>query len=142
MILVAIHVVVVFLLSKLPGPKIPVDIGNVAGIACLILALIFIVPAVVKFVLVKTTMNPFELNKPHKLVVSGLYRVSRNPMYFGMLLILIATLFFFYTISAVIVVPSFIVLLNKLQIEPEEKALTELFGAEYKEYCDRVRRWI
>jgi protein-S-isoprenylcysteine O-methyltransferase Ste14 len=75
------------------------------------------------------------------LVVSGIYRYTRNPMYAGFLLILLGWAAFLSNILALIVLPAFVLYMNRFQILPEERVLTTLFADEYTEYLARVRRW-
>ena len=90
----------------------------------------------------KTTFNPMNPSKTSYLVTSGLYCISRNPMYFGLLLMLIGWALYLGSISPILLLPLFVWLLTKMQIEPEEKILIDKFGQEYKNYQRRVRRWI
>ena len=76
------------------------------------------------------------------LVTSGLYRYSRNPMYLGLLMMLIGWGLYLGSLSPLSMLPLFIRLLTKKQIEPEEIILMDKFGQEYKYYQQRVRRWI
>ena len=105
-------------------------------------ALVFLSESFLSFLRNKTTVNPLSPEKASRLVVSGVYKLSRNPMYLGMLSLLVSWMSFLGNPMLVICLAAFILLLNKLQIEPEEAALTKLFGDEYSVYCTRVRRWI
>ena len=96
---------------------------------------------VVSFRRAKTTVNPLKPEKASSLVVSGVYRYSRNPMYLGFSLILIALAIYLYTPIALIGVVCFVMYINRFQIAPEERALESLFGAEFTAYKRRVRRW-
>lgn len=87
-----------------------------------------------------TDMVPFK--NVTALVTSGVYRFTRNPMYLGMALVLLGTAVLLGNILAVLVVPLFMVIIQTRFIVPEEQMLRELFGADYKNYCSRVRRWI
>jgi len=89
-----------------------------------------------------TTVNPFTPDKSSQLVVHGLYRYTRNPMYFGLLLMLIGWALYLGAVSAFFVLPFFIFTLNFFQVKPEERALERLFGDEYRTYKNKVRRWI
>jgi len=84
----------------------------------------------------KTTVNPLHPAKASKLVVSGFYKISRNPMYLGM-----AGLYL-ETPLALIGLIGFVVVMNMIQIKPEEKALEAKFGTDYLAYKNSVRRWI
>lgn len=90
----------------------------------------------------KTTVNPLTPSKTNTLVVEGLYRFSRNPMYLGMLLILIGWGLWLGNGLSVVFILLFIWVLNEMQIKPEEEVLREKFGDDYTAYCKRVRRWI
>ena len=76
------------------------------------------------------------------LITEGMYRYSRNPMYLGLLLLIIAATIWFGTWFGIIISVFFILLINILQIIPEEEALLQIFGEEYLEYKKKVRRWI
>ena len=107
----------------------------VIGLACAI-------PSFRLFAKHKTTISPFTPSETTALVTVGMYRYSRNPMYLGLVLLNIAATIFFGTWLGIIIVATFIFLLNLLQIIPEEEALLDIFGEEYIEYKKKVRRWI
>ncbi|MBL4608535.1 MAG: isoprenylcysteine carboxylmethyltransferase family protein [Pseudomonadales bacterium] len=89
-----------------------------------------------------TTVNPFTPDQSSQLVVHGLYQYTRNPMYFGLLLMLIGWGLYLAAVSAFAVLPMFIVTLSHFQIKPEERELERLFGDEYRSYQRKVRRWL
>ena len=90
----------------------------------------------------KTTVNPMKPDTSSALVVSGIYRLTRNPMYLGILLLLIGWGIFLSNALAFLVLPGFVLYMNRFQIEPEERALTRLFGQAFVTYRSQVRRWI
>jgi protein-S-isoprenylcysteine O-methyltransferase Ste14 len=90
----------------------------------------------------KTTVNPMKPDSSSSLVVSGIYRLTRNPMYLGFLLGLLGWAIFLSNALAFFLLPTFIVYMNRFQIEPEEKALNALFGKQFVVYRSRVRRWL
>lgn len=98
--------------------------------------------SVAAFVRARTTVNPLAPDKTSALVISGLYRFSRNPMYLGMLMILLG--WGLYLGDALAFPPAglFIILIEFLQLRPEERALEEKFGDDFRAYKKRVRRWI
>jgi protein-S-isoprenylcysteine O-methyltransferase Ste14 len=100
------------------------------------------VAAFVRFRQVRTTVNPMEPKKASCLVTDGVFRISRNPMYLGLALLLIGCAVWLGTASAWIVPPVFVMVISDAQIVPEEQALEELFGEEYRAYRQRVARWI
>lgn len=89
-----------------------------------------------------TTANPMDPDKASRLVSSGMYRYSRNPMYLALLLALLAWGIWLGNLLALLTVPAFVAIMNRLQIRPEERALQRLFGDEYLEYTRQTRRWI
>lgn len=90
----------------------------------------------------ETTIDPRYPEKTSKLVIVGIYKYTRNPMYLGMLFILTGVGFYFGTLSVFFIVPLFVLYINNFQIIPEENVLKELFGETYTRYTQEVRRWI
>jgi protein-S-isoprenylcysteine O-methyltransferase Ste14 len=89
-----------------------------------------------------TTVHPMHPEKATALVTSGIYRLSRNPMYLGIVLALIgwaAYLANVWTLAGPII---FILYIGRFQIAPEERALSALFGTRYAQYRSTVRRWL
>ena len=90
----------------------------------------------------KTTVNPFTPECSSSLVASGIYRYTRNPMYLGFLLLLVGWAALLSNLVALALLPAFIAYMNRFQIQPEERALQQHFGAEFQAYMHRVRRWV
>lgn len=111
--------------------------GCLAGIGVAIEAV-----GVAAFVRSRTTVNPLHPDRASTLVTSGLYRISRNPMYLGMACLLAAWCLYLGTLPGLIVIAGFVVVIENYQIRPEEDALERVFGDDYKAYRSRVRRWI
>ncbi|MEO9885835.1 MAG: isoprenylcysteine carboxylmethyltransferase family protein [Balneola sp.] len=97
---------------------------------------------VVQFSVSKTTVNPHKPENSSSVVKNGVYKYTRNPMYFGLLIVLIACAMYFGSGYSFLMIPIFIWYMNTYQIKPEEEILIQLFGDEYKEYQQKVRRWI
>lgn len=110
---------------------VPVVLGGILGVL-----------GVIQFHNNKTTINPHQPENSTKLVISGVYRISRNPMYLALLLILIAYGVHLGQIVPFMALPLFIWYMNEFQIKPEEQVLLEKFGNEYEKFRKRVRRWI
>jgi protein-S-isoprenylcysteine O-methyltransferase Ste14 len=108
----------------------------------LIAGLLVAVAGVWEFRRARTTVNPMRPTNASSLVTSGIYRFTRNPMYVGDVLILLAVVVFFSNPLGLAGVVLFIVWMNLLQIPAEERALRERFGAAYADYCRKVRRWV
>ena len=90
----------------------------------------------------KTTFNPIKPDSSTSLVTSGIYSITRNPMYVGLLSLLTAWCFFINSAYALLLLPAFVIYMNKFQIQPEERALRNIFGAAFDDYVSRVRRWL
>lgn len=90
----------------------------------------------------KTTVSPTKASSASSLVVQGVYRYTRNPMYVGFLLTLLAWAVFLENPLAVLWALVFVLYITRFQIIPEERVLASLFGAEYEAYKGRVRRWL
>ncbi len=90
----------------------------------------------------KTTVNPLDPNQASSLVASGIYRISRNPMYLGFLLLLVAWSLYLANAAALLALPLFVLYMNRFQIGPEERVLSKKFGSAFTEYCASVRRWL
>jgi len=100
------------------------------------------VPAVVSFRRARTTVHPLHPDAASALVTSGIFRFTRNPMYLGLLLLLLGWAVFLASAPALIPAFGFVPLMNRLQIIPEERALAEKFGGDFAGYQARVRRWL
>jgi protein-S-isoprenylcysteine O-methyltransferase Ste14 len=100
------------------------------------------VSGMVAFRRAKTTINPVKADAATSLVSSGIYRITRNPMYVGLFITLLAWAAFLGKPAALLVLPLYVAYIHRFQILPEERILTQLFGAEYTAYQQRVRRWL
>lgn len=112
------------------------------SIIILSMGIFFIFSAVIQFIRRKTTVNPTKPHKTTSLVITGAFKFTRNPMYLGMLLIIISFALYKASIISLILIPLFIFYINKFQIEPEELEMRKKFGKEYEDYCKKVDRWI
>lgn len=90
----------------------------------------------------KTTVNPVKPDAATAMVTSGIYRLSRNPMYLGFLFALIGWAVFLSHLLAFGLLPFFVLYMNRFQIEPEERVLAAKFGGQFREYVRSVRRWV
>lgn len=116
--------------------------NNTISLFLLIFGLVVFISAVISFRTHKTTVNPLEPRKASSLVTSGIFKFSRNPMYLGMLIILLSISFKFNLIGGMISSLFFYIFITKFQIIPEEVAMNELFGNEFIDYEKKTRRWI
>ena len=90
----------------------------------------------------KTTVNPMNPEETTTLVTTGIFSITRNPMYLGLFLSISSTILFFGSWFGIIILMFFVWFITKFQIIPEEEAMEKLFGNKYDEYRQNVRRWI
>lgn len=120
-------------------------VGGLVSLMVISLLLIsagLLLPAAFSFWKNKTTVNPVKPENATTLVVEGVYKYSRNPMYVGMAAALLAWGVFLANPFNVLVFVLYIYVITEIQIKPEEKALIKIFGQDFRDYCETVRRWI
>ena len=125
-----------------PSIQVPTDGRQLLALAVLLAGTGFSVAGVISFRRANTTLNPTKPQLTSSLVSSGIYAVTRNPMYVGLLLVLIALALFLSSAWALLGPAAYFLYIGRFQIAPEERALTALFGAEYTAYLAKVRRWL
>ena len=128
-----------FLLSPI---EVSAALGTSAALALALCGLALDLTGLIAFIRSKTTINPLRPTATAALVTTGPYRVTRNPMYLGMQLILLGWAVFLSNLAALVVAPLFFLYITRFQIIPEERVLTEKFGAAFTDYQLRVRRWL
>ena len=112
------------------------------SVLILIIGLVVIISPVFNFIKSKTTVNPVKFQNVNRLVTTGIYKYSRNPMYLGMILIIISTTVYYLNFLSVFSPLIFYIWINKFQISREEIFLEGKFGNEYLKYKSKTRRWI
>ena len=103
---------------------------------------LFLLPAVLSFIRHQTTVNPQSPELASTLVTDGIYSVTRNPMYVGMLIMLIAFALWLGAVGAVLAVVAFFLTIDRFQIRGEEEALIRTFGKTFEDYAACVPRWL
>ncbi len=98
--------------------------------------------AIIAFHRASTTVNPFAPTESSTLVKTGVYGLSRNPMYLGLLLALTGWAIVLSDLLAFVFLPGFLAYMTRFQIVPEERALLARFGSAFVEYKKSVRRWL
>jgi len=116
--------------------------ANELSLLCLLIGVLLLFLAARLFRKHQTTVNPLKPEAASDLVTSGVFSLSRNPMYLGMLLILIALSMKFNPMGGILICSLFIGFITKFQIIPEETAMEKLFNNDYKAYRTKTRRWI
>jgi protein-S-isoprenylcysteine O-methyltransferase Ste14 len=97
---------------------------------------------VVEFRRARTTVNPMTPSASSFLVTTGIYTVTRNPMYLGITMLLLGWGIFLANPVSFLVLLCFIGYMNRFQIIPEERTLQSLFGSDFQAYRAKVRRWL
>ncbi|MDX1551941.1 MAG: isoprenylcysteine carboxylmethyltransferase family protein [Marinobacter sp.] len=129
---------------SVPTSSVPMEetTRRVAAGVVFFVGVLFPVAGVVAFRRARTTVDPRTPEASSALVSSGIYRYSRNPMYVGFALWLLAWGIFLGPGWELMGVVFFVLYMNHFQIAPEERALRALFGDEFRAYEQQVRRWI
>ncbi len=112
------------------------------GLAWLCLSLTLIVLSIRQFKQHQTTVNPLRPSQASQLVSSGIFSLTRNPMYLSLTTVLLGLMFFLGNWLGLLWLAVFMLYIQCFQIYPEERAMQLLFGEAYCDYCRRVRRWI
>ena len=122
------------------GTALPARIAGAWIIAALGIAIA--VSGVIAFRHARTTINPTKPDASSSLVSGGVFRITRNPMYLGLLLLLFSFAIYLSSVWALPIPVLFAAYIDRFQIAPEERVLSRLFGADYATYKAKVRRWI
>jgi protein-S-isoprenylcysteine O-methyltransferase Ste14 len=125
-----------------PVYRIEINYKNAVSLGILLLGTVVGGLGVSAFIRLRTTVDPRYPDKANRLVVIGIYKFSRNPMYLAILLVLTGVAVYLGALSSLLVIFLFIVYINRYQIVPEEQLLVQKFGDNYRQYAERVRRWI
>tara|TARA_B100001109_G_C18792935_1_gene441035 strand:- start:493 stop:936 length:444 start_codon:yes stop_codon:yes gene_type:complete len=115
---------------------------DLISILILLIGMLILINPIFKFIKSKTTIDPIKFKKVNKLITSGIYKYSRNPMYLGLLMIVISSSIFYLNIFSITTPFFFYFWINRFQIKREEIFLTEKFGKEYLLYKTKTGRWI
>lgn len=108
----------------------------------LALAGLFGIPAIRLFNRSETTIDPVRIHRASKLVTTGVYQFTRNPMYVGMTFILSAWGVWLWSPLQLLGPVLFVAFIHRFQIQPEERVMLEKFGDDYVHYQSKVRRWL
>lgn len=131
------------LLSFLPGHfPLPHGLRIALMIVLFAMGILLGIGGVIAFKRAQTTVNPLKPETASTLVVGGVYQYSRNPMYTGLALWLVAWALYLDSVIALAGVAVFVCYMTRFQIKPEERAMQALFGVQFELYKARVRRWL
>ena len=128
--------------SKELFPNYAFDYQSMLSIVIFVSGLMILISAVSLFKKKETTVNPMSPEKASSLVVDGVFKHTRNPMYLGMSVVLLSISIQFNPIGGLLIVSLFVAYITAFQIIPEEEAMEENFGEEYLSFKRSTRRWI
>lgn len=122
----------------------PLDFPSqvVAAIVLALLGLAVMLAGAQEFRRAQTTVNPLSPEQASELVISGVFRFTRNPMYLGMGCIVAGSALWIGNGIGFLWLTLFVFYIQVFQISPEEKAMEKLFGEQFLSYQQKVRRWI
>ncbi len=111
-----------------------------SGAGMIAFGLFIVMWPAVTFGKVGTPIKPFEDST--RLVTNGMYRITRNPMYLGMVVVLLGIAVLLGNASPFLIAPMFGWLIQTKFVKFEEALLEKTFGDEYLRYKQKVRRWL
>ena len=123
-------------------PKLAFNYQGLTSLLMILIGLTIIVIGVKTFNNSDTTINPLNPSEASHLVTEGVFSYTRNPMYLGMVIILLGVSIYNGVYIGIIILPCFIFYITEFQIKPEEEAMVEIFAGDYTDYLKRVRRWL
>lgn len=131
-----------WLKDVVPEMKITVPFVEFVTAGLVLIAGFVGIAGVYEFRKAKTTVNPVKPETASLVVDTGVFAYTRNPMYVALLLVIIAIGLWWQHLSVILCGALFVAYMNRYQIKPEERALERLFGEDYLDYKNQVRRWI
>jgi protein-S-isoprenylcysteine O-methyltransferase Ste14 len=126
----------------LPILQLPALVRLSCAMGLAVIGVAVAIGGVINFRRARTTVNPLKPETSASLVTGGVYSLTRNPMYLGMLLVLFAWAVYLSSLWSLVGPMFFALYITRFQIVPEERVLDKLFGAAFSEYSKRVRRWV
>ena len=136
-----IAIVAMLILNFLvPVAKIVPPLWNLIGLVFLGSGLILNLIADKAFHQIGTTVKPFQ--ESSGLVTDGVFQISRNPMYLGMVMILMGIAMIMRSLSPFLITILFAILIDRTYIRAEEQMLAETFGTKWQAYKEKTRRWL
>ena len=138
----SLGIVMWFLNQSLPLLRFIESPWNKIGMAIIVIAIVLDSSSLFLFLKKRTTINPMKPTSTEGLVTAGLYKITRNPMYVGLLVILFGYAVWLGSLTPFLILPAFYWLITQMQIKPEERILEKKFGQEYLDYKNKVKRWL
>jgi protein-S-isoprenylcysteine O-methyltransferase Ste14 len=110
------------------------------GVVLLVVGLGIFAAAVAQMRRARTTLNP--RGQPSQLVTAGVFRLSRNPIYLGNLLMILSLALWIGAPLGALVAAGFVIVVTRRFITVEEGRLRATFGSAFDDWAVRVRRWL
>lgn len=124
----------------LPGKRLIPDPYTFIGVIAAMVG--YLIARKANSTLIKNKTTIYAFGKPTLLITDGPFKFSRNPIYLGMVIILLGLACFLGSLTPFIFPLLFVIIINNYIIPHEEKQLTQIFGEEYLSYKMKVRRWL
>jgi protein-S-isoprenylcysteine O-methyltransferase Ste14 len=143
-VIVLLIVALIMWLISLVSPEI-IESNNIIQyiyIVPVVIGMWFVIAGIISFRKARTTIHPMTPEKASSLVTTGVYKMTRNPMYLGALFILMGWGLYLTNLFSSVASVLFIIYMNQFQIIPEERVLSFIFGEEFSNYTNQVRRWL
>jgi len=128
--------------STIPAATFTLPLAATVAIALALLGGTIALAGIIAFRRHGTTVNPMQPQETTSFVRTGIYRITRNPMYLGLAATLVAWAVYLGNTAALLLLVAFVAYMTEFQIKPEERALLMKFGPEYADYKSMVRRWL
>lgn len=141
-VILLISGIAIWLFKNIAPLPIPYSIRAILGTLFIIFGFGLDLVGLLEFRKFQTTMNPLKPENASKIVQTGIYSKTRNPMYLGMVFVLIGWSIISKASFGILIIPMFIKYIETFQIKPEEEILSSQFGAEYDNYLKKTARWI
>ncbi len=120
----------------------PASIAHPFAFLLVVVGIVFDLSGLWAFHRHKTTVNPLSPRKTTALVTSGIYQLTRNPMYVGLAFLLMGWSAYLSAWPLLFGPLLFVLYITRFQIQPEERLLEQRFGQHFSDYCRRVSRWL
>ncbi len=135
---------IAWLISNSVAPPVPIGrpIATVFAMIAAITGVVLAASAIYQFFRLKTTIEPTKPDETSSLVTEGVFRLSRNPMYLALLLLLTGWVIYLGNLYGLLAPVIFFGYISRFQIQPEERILASKFNDAYSVYRSQVRRWI
>jgi len=128
--------------SQLPALSFHLPFSSLLAVALVVVGVALNLLPKLAFGRARTTINPLKPQTTTHLVTSGIFRYTRNPMYLGQSVIVLAWAVYLHNVVALLAVPAFMLYITRFQILPEERHLGALFGDGFEAFRRRTRRWV